>query len=132
MDFEISVYFILTGLELKPDLITSKLGITPSKTFCTGDVIQPHAKPRWKNNGWLLASQVNKSAELEDHINSIFSQLQPVWPQLKYLCQIYESSLDCVIYAYNYVPSICLDKFIIQSAAELNAKIEFDIIYSEK
>jgi len=130
MAFEISVDFILVGIDLDPNVITDKLGIIPTKTFLAGDLIQPKASPRWKRNGWMLESKIEKSAELEEHINSVFEQLQPGWYKLKDICQIYEALIDCVVYTYEYIPAICFDKDIVQKAAELNAKIDVDIIIS--
>lgn len=130
MEFEISVYFILTGKDLNPEAITDKLGIAPTKTFRAGELIQPKASPRWRQNGWLLESKLHKSAELEEHIEFIFERLQPCWNILKELGQIYESAFDCAIYVYEYVPALCWEKNIVKKVAELNARIDVDLIYS--
>ena len=130
MDFEISVYFLLTGKELDPQTITDKLGIAPTKTFRAGELIQPKASPQWRQNGWLLESKLHKSAELEEHIEFILEKLQPGWNILKELGQIYEAAFDCVVYVYEYVPALCWEKNIVKKVAELNARIDVDLIYS--
>ncbi len=61
---EISASLTLTGLDLEPDKITTKLGIVPTKAWRKGDLIHPKAKIRFAENGWSLESQLDKSAEL--------------------------------------------------------------------
>ena len=130
MDFEIFVYFMLTGKDFNPEAITDKLGIAPTKTFRAGELIQAKASPRWQQNGWLLESSLHKSAELEEHIKSICEKLQPGWNTLRELGQVCEAVFDCAVYVYEYVPALCLEKNIVKKVAELNARIVLDVIYS--
>lgn len=132
MEFKISVSFVLAGLDLDPEEITVLVGIIPTTTWRIGDLIDPRASVRRKSNGWSLKSQLDKSAELDEHIKSVFEQLQPGWRSLVETCAQYDALIDCAIYVYEQVPAVHFDKDIIQKSAELNAAIDVDIILSTK
>lgn len=129
MEFKISVSFELKGSELEPEKITALLGIIPTKTWRVNDLVHPKAGVRRKSNGWSLKSKLDKSAELDEHIKSIFEQLQPSWQSLVEICQQYDAIIDCVAYGYKQIPAICLDKDIVRKTAELNAEIDVDIYF---
>jgi len=129
MEFEISVSFELKGSELEPEKITALLGIIPTKTWRVNDLVHPKAGVRRKSNGWSLKSQLDKSAELDEHIKSIFEELQPSWQSLVEICKQYDALISCAVYRYQQIPAIDLDKDIVKKAAELNAGIDVDIYY---
>jgi hypothetical protein len=132
MEFEISVLFELRGSELEPEKITALLGIIPTKTWRVNDLVHPKAGVRRKSNGWSLKSQLDKSAELDEHIKSIFEELQPSWQSLVEICKQYDALISCAVYRYQQIPAIDLDKDIVKKAAELNAGIDVDVYYLPK
>jgi len=132
MGFEISVLFELRGSELEPEKITALLGIIPTKTWRVNDLVHPKAGVRRKSNGWSLKSQLDKSAELDEHIKSIFEELQPSWQSLVEICKQYDALISCAVYGYQQIPAIDLDKDIVRKAAELNAGIDVDVYYLPK
>jgi hypothetical protein len=126
MEPEISVYFLLTGFEITPDEITSILGIEPSKSWSVGDTIEK-TKLKRKENGWTLSSGLDKSSELEEHLTSLFQQIQSKWSIFLNLCSKYEAEISCTIYSYEAQGSAMhFDKAIIKYVAELNAEIDID------
>ncbi|GFE69891.1 DUF4279 domain-containing protein [Chroococcus sp. FPU101] len=127
MKSEILVSLTLTGLDLKPDKITDKLRINPSKIWYKGDLIYPKGKICYSNNGWSLKSNLESSSELEEHIQSIFKQLQPVWSVLKNLCSLYQTEINCVVYVSEQVPSIHFNPEIIKQIHQLNAALDVDL-----
>jgi len=129
MEFEISVLFELRGSELEPEKITALLGIIPTKTWRVNDLVHPKAGVRRKSNGWSLKSQLDKSAELDEHIKSIFEELQPSWQSLVEICKQYDALISCAVYRYQQIPSIYFDKDIVRKTAELNAQIDVDIYF---
>ena len=129
MEFEISVDLELRGSELEPEKITALLGIIPTKTWRVKDLVHPKAGVRRKSNGWSIKSQLDKSAELDEHIKSIFEELQPSWQSLVEICKQYDALISCAVYRYQQIPAIDLDKDIVKKAAELNAGIDVDIYY---
>jgi hypothetical protein len=132
MEFEISVLFELRGSELEPEKITALLGIIPTKSWRVNDLVHPKAGVRRKSNGWSLKSQLDKSAELDEHIKSIFEELQPSWQSLVEICKQYDALISCAVYRYQQIPAIDLDKDIVKKAAELNAGIDVDVYYLPK
>jgi hypothetical protein len=127
MKSEISASFTLTGLDLNPDEITDKLKIIPTKIWRKGDLINPKGKIFYSENGWSLQSQLNQSAELEDHLQWIFEKLQTQWDSVREICSRYYPEISCVIYVSNQVPAIHFSQEILQEVNQLNAEIDVDI-----
>jgi hypothetical protein len=132
MEFEISVSFELKGSELEPEKITALLGIIPTKIWRVNDLVHPKAGVRRKSNGWSLKSNLDQSADLDEHIKSIFEELQPSWQSLVEICKQYDALISCAVYRYQQIPAIDLDKDIVKKAAELNAGIDVDVYYLPK
>ncbi|WP_041234005.1 DUF4279 domain-containing protein [Cylindrospermum stagnale] len=126
MEHEIFAAFTLTGFDSEPDEITRILGILPTKTWKIGDVIEKSILLRQKN-GWVLESQLEKSADLESHIKDVLARLKPSWEKLVEICPQYYAEISCVIYCYDAQgPVFHFKKEIIKSALELNAEIDVD------
>jgi hypothetical protein len=125
-------YFLLTGVDLNPEEITAKLGITPTKTFLKGDRVHPKGTRTHAVSGWKLGSKLDESAYLEDHINSVLEQLQVNWQVVNELCRRYTPSINCVMY-HHYEPDgdpgtgMHFDKAILDQIHQLNAEIDFDL-----
>ncbi|MEG3898838.1 MULTISPECIES: DUF4279 domain-containing protein [unclassified Microcoleus] len=127
MESEIYAYFMLTGMEFEPEEVTAKVSINPTETWRKGDLINPRGTRRHKENGWSVYSQIEKSADLEEHINSVLEQLQPGWVPLLELCKCYAAEIACVIYyRRGSVPAIHFAPDIVAQAAKLNAEIDVD------
>lgn len=118
---EISVEFILTGLELNPEEITDLLKISPTSTWKLGDLIGKSILGH-KHNGWSLKSNLENSVDLEEHITYVLQKLLPSWQKLVDICYQYDAEISCVIYSYEaQAPAIHFNKDIIRRVAELNA-----------
>ncbi|MCU0544308.1 MAG: DUF4279 domain-containing protein [Oscillatoriaceae cyanobacterium Prado104] len=128
MESEIYAYFMLTGMEFDPDEVTAKVSIKPTEIWRKGDPINSRGTMRHQENGWTVYSQIEKSADLEEHINSVFEQLQAGWVPLVELCKCYAAEIACVIYYRSgSVPAIHFDRDIVDRAAKLNAEIDVDL-----
>ena len=127
MESEIYAYFMLTGMEFDPDEVTAKVSINPTESWRKGDLISARGTRRHKENGWSVYSKIEKSADLEEHINSVLEQLQPGWSDLRELCKFYAAEIACVIYYRSgSVPAIHFDKSIVEKVHQLNAEIDVD------
>ncbi|WP_071777210.1 DUF4279 domain-containing protein [Coleofasciculus chthonoplastes] len=132
---EIYAYFRLSGVDLDPDEITKIVGVKPTQTWKTGDVVvRSRGKPTirkfsvWKVKSKLAPSEeLDPTRELEIHIESVFEQLQPGWQQLAQISYQYEALICCVVYAYSHVPAISFNQQIIHKASELSAGIDLDM-----
>ncbi len=129
MNYKIFVAFMLMGFESAPEEITEKVGITPSETWKTGDFVTKKSVMRHQSNGWQLNSQLEKTAELEDHIQSVLEQLKPSWQSFIEISIDCYVEISCAIYLYsdNQLPAIHFNKEIVQQIAELNADIDIDL-----
>jgi hypothetical protein len=131
MKSEISVTFTLTGLNFKPDDITNKLGIIPTKTWLVGDLINPKTLLKRKENGWSLQSELElNNYELEDHLKNVLEKLHSQSNLLKELCLKNYGELSCIVYAIGEErPSIHLDQELIQKIHQLNCEIDIDLYF---
>jgi hypothetical protein len=126
MEIEISASFVLTRFKNEPEEITRMLGIYPTRTWKTGDLVGKTILKR-KSNGWVLESSLEQTADLDSHIKNVLERLSPCWEKLRELGLQYYTEISCVIYNYEaQVPVMHFDKEIIKSAAELNAEIDID------
>ena len=127
---KISASFTLTDFKCLPEEITSILGIMPTKTWKIGDLISPRGRRYYEFNGWRLQSELQDSAELEEHVVSVLTKLQPSRKALIELCSQYDSEISCVIYASDrdeQVPAIHFEPSIVKKISELNAAIDVDM-----
>jgi hypothetical protein len=128
MKSELSASFMLLGQEFDPAQVTAWVGLTPSRTWRIGDLVQPPAILRHKRNGWVLDSTLPASADLEEHVKSVLERLQPSWAVLVELALQYDTVISCVVYSYGGDrPAMHFDKDIVKRAAELNAAIDIDL-----
>jgi Domain of unknown function (DUF4279) len=126
MKSEILVEFLLTGFEVDPEKITVAIGIEPTESWNVGDAIEK-TKLKRKENGWALSSGLDKSSELEEHLDVLFEQLQAKWAILTSLCSKYDAEISCTVYGYEAQgPAMHLDKKIVKFIAELNAEVDID------
>ena len=129
---EVYAAFILTGSDLDPDQITAQLGITPSRTWRTGDLVMERASIRHKNNGWSVKSDIPMSEDLEEHVEMVLQRLKPAWKSLRKLSTRYTALIDCVVYSHGGArPAIFFNKDVIKRISELNAEIDVDLLIFE-
>jgi hypothetical protein len=127
MDSEVYAEFTLTGVDLNPDDVTSKVGIQPTKTWLKDDPISPKATIRYQQNGWTLRSHLEASDDLEEHFRVVLNQLNQGWQPLVELCSIYEAEFSGVIYTSGDRPAIHFDKELLKAVLQLNAEIDVDL-----
>ncbi len=128
MESDVYAAFILRGLELDPQHITTSLGMLPSKTWRVGELLIEQAILRHKDNGWMIASDLPLSCDLQEHVKSVMERLQPGWQVLMELCTSYDAEINCVVKSYGGDrPAILFEKDIVKLAADLNAAINIDL-----
>jgi hypothetical protein len=131
MAAETYAYFLLTGLELDPEEVTKKVGITPTKTFLKGDRIHSKGSRAHPVSGWQLRSKLDQSSDLEDHIQSVLDQLKVSWQPLLELCSQYDTAINCVMYHYTSDSDpgsgIHFDQAVLDQIHQLNAELDFDL-----
>ena len=126
MGNEISVRFVISDFECDPEDISKLLSITPTVTWRVGESIAGTIR-RHKENGWRLDSPMNRSQEIDEQIKGLLSQLEPKAELLRHLAEDFYSEFSCIIYAYDYVPSINLSNETLSRMADLGAAIDIDL-----
>lgn len=125
---EVWAAFVLTGFDLDPDQVTALTGITPSKTWRLGEIINPRAIMRYQHYGWRVKSDLSLSADLEEHVRTVLEQLKPAWPVLVELGRRYDVEIACVVRSFGGDrPSMHFDKDSVKRIAELNAALDIDL-----
>jgi hypothetical protein len=111
-----------------PDEVTATLGLAPSRSWRTGDLINERMGRRRSTGEWCLSSGLGLDAPLEEHVDAVLRQLRPCWPRLVDLCTRYEAGLNCVVKSYGGDrPALPFDKEVVRRCAELGAWIDVDL-----
>jgi hypothetical protein len=127
MKSEVSISLNIIGEDLDPDSITEKIGIEPSSIWRKGELIDPRAILRYKENGWGMSSPLKNSNDLEDLTRSLLEKLSGCWDKLTEICSNYYTELSCVIYVSDGVPAIHFEADILEKLNQLNAAIDVDL-----
>ncbi|MBW4440357.1 MAG: DUF4279 domain-containing protein [Plectolyngbya sp. WJT66-NPBG17] len=127
MNSEVYAEFSLTGIDLNPEDVTSKVGVQPTKTWFKDELISPKARIRYQQNGWKLRSRLEASDDLGEHFQVVLEQLKQGWQPLIELCSIYEAEFCGVIYTSGDRPAIHFDRDILKAVLQLNAEIGVDL-----
>ncbi len=126
MEYQASAAFTLAAVDLDPGHVTAVTGVQPSKTWRTGDLIDPRTPLRYTHNGWRVDSKI--SADLDEQIRDVYSRLQPAWAQFEELGERYYAEISCVLYIYGGArPPMHFDREIVERAAQLHAAIDIDL-----
>lgn len=135
MFYEIKLNLVVTDFDVEPSQISDILSLAPTQSWLKGESIQRTAR-KYKTNGWLLSSELGKHAELNDHINALFSKIKPVLSNFNKLPRSTEKELSCVIYVYHQkgnpeeehsTPAIHLDREHIMLLNQLGTEFDVDI-----
>jgi len=127
MNSKVYAEFSLTGLNLNPEDVTSKIGIQPTKTWLKDELISSKAQIRYQQSGWKLRSHLDTSNDLEEHFRVVLEQLKQGWQPLIELCSVYEAEFCGVVYTSGDRPAIHFDKEILKAVQQLNAEIDVDL-----
>jgi hypothetical protein len=109
-----------------PEEITNQTGISPSETWCKGE-LKPRTTMQYKDNGWELKSGLPLEASLADHVNFLLSAVGPAREQLMSFTKKYYSELACAVYFSEGSPEIHFDNDLLRQIAEMNLNIDLDI-----
>jgi len=126
---KIMAAFVITGMNVTPDEITTAIGITPTKTWMVGDSVQNTALRR-KHNGWCISTGYQQDFDLEKYIKQLLEMLLPKSETITIFCR--ENKLDlqlsCAAYVIDETPSINFSNKVVSILAKLNSSVDIDII----
>jgi len=131
MNHEIKVSLIISGFEESPDKITEIIGLTPTKKWLKGELIDPRATIRYKENGWKLSSGVSDKKAFKDHIKSLIGEINLRIEPFSSICQKYKGKLFCAIYlsekSGDSLPEIHFEKSDIIFFANIGIELDLDL-----
>ncbi|MCU7866650.1 MAG: DUF4279 domain-containing protein [Candidatus Thiodiazotropha sp. (ex Lucinoma borealis)] len=120
-------YFRVTG-KGSHEKFSKIIGIEPTNQWSEGDINPRNNKPR-KFMNWNLESGLDDTHGIEDHIEALFSVLEPLRDTLANLSDEYEFCIQCVGYFPASGHGIYLDKSTIKRAANLGIGFDYDFYY---
>ncbi len=125
---KLAASFTLTGFDVNPEEITAMVGVTPTQTWRTGDLVDPRATVRRKSNGWKVSSESDTAADLGELVGKVLVILRPGWPVLQQLVAQHNALFNCVVHVYDSgAPAISLDKDLIRAVADLGVGVDIDL-----
>jgi hypothetical protein len=125
--------FRIWGKYLDPADVTSRLKITPSRSFKAGD---PHGEQgvyQWKHGYWGLTSEERMSStDLGEHLEWLLDQLEPIKHELQTLIQESDNRADlfCFWESESINPRLGLNPSILGRIAALNLRLDLDIYFA--
>lgn len=123
---KISVALVVTGFDCHPDDVTEVIGVSPTDTWRTGELIRS-PDIRKKTNGWRLQSPLGEMMHLEPHVRWLLDQLPTEIPKLPGTTPP-SIDLSCAVIIVEQAPSITLPLDVLQKLARLGADLDIDVI----
>ena len=127
-DYTIKSRIVISGFECCPSLITSIVGINPSKVWKRGDKVHQKATNAHKENGWIISSPCDASnSSIDEQVISLSEIALPVIDNFMDLPEGTEIELSCIVRAYKYMPSISFSLKTISFLSMLKATVDIDV-----
>lgn len=124
----VSASLVLSGKNLDPQEVTTKLGIMPSESFSRGDYRTDTEK--WSRGFWKLSSEKIGEEEMRAHIEWLVDQLFPIKHQLQE--QLKDPTIRAWISCYWLLPTdhevISLSSSLLAKIAEIGLDIDVDLV----
>ncbi|MDC9597251.1 DUF4279 domain-containing protein [Xenorhabdus anantnagensis] len=129
----VRVYFAVSGEDINPTDITHELSLQPIQSWMKGDLI-PETNRRREYSFWSIGTGDEKSLDINEQFNKVFSYLQGKENTLIEMgCQYeLEYQFNVVIKVKDEVtPAMHLDNVLLRKVNALNADISIDLyVYS--
>jgi hypothetical protein len=122
--------FRLWGDALDPDLVTHRLGITPTQAGAKGTVRKEWRgrQHRWPSGGWFLGSTRPDEGPLEEHLIELLDQLHPNAEVIQgFLAQGFKADFFCGVFPNNLNAATSLTPGTLRRIADLGANLLLDI-----
>ncbi len=124
---ETVVRLVVTSDTLNSEDITSRVGVSGTRTWNVGDV-RLGTKIKEKENGWLLNSSVEKASELEEHIESIKSLVSGFEDNFKKFASIEGNDVELsVVLYFSDRPPLGLESEDITWLYKIGASVDIDL-----
>lgn len=120
--------FRVNRLADDPDVVTARLGTSPTRVFRPGDSIGRHGLKRWPHGMWELAARHRNYQDLSRSIEDLLAQLPPTLRALRDLVGPWDAELSAAIFLNSTeVPDFRLSAELVQRIAALPAALDWDL-----
>jgi hypothetical protein len=121
------VYYRLRGVDLDAGQITDLTGITPDRSWRTGDP-KPRTGLPYSNGAWFIDSGLTAADEFHDHLDALLARMHSAWAVFVELGQRHEANIEAAIYCVEAQgPLVIVLPEVSAAIAELNASLGFDL-----
>lgn len=118
-------YFV-TGAELDPDQLTLQTGLSPSRVMRRGVPVTPAGNPP-KVTAWCIDAERSNQEGIHEVLADLLRRLRPAWPILVEIGRTYDVHVVVSVEPKNQMPSLFVDRSVIQGLAELRAWLDIGI-----
>ena len=126
---EYYAYFTVVG-SFEPDEITRKVGVTPTKCWCEGD-LNPRSGLKYSFSRWILRSRLETAASLETHVTDVLDQLDSNRTTFREISIELGGVMELVAYFYRDYPGLSMEHDLIQRMAEYSLSIDCDFYWMQ-
>ena len=123
---ESRVRLTVQGFSGDPGEVTAVLGVSPSRTWREGDIVQPKATLHHKTNGWALQSPVDPHGVDPERAVQALLDLFPDPTCFARLPADAVASVNCTIYGTQCRPFLCLSSATVARLAALGVGLDVD------
>jgi hypothetical protein len=90
---------------IPPDSMSEMVGMKPDKSYIKGDH-RGNTTIKQKENGWIIYSQVERAAPLQDHINSLLKRIENYTSRIEEIAKQpnVEIELGCTVWSGDRPP----------------------------
>lgn len=125
----IVITFRLTGDDLRPEIITQALGVTPSRSWSKGDIRSKTNKGEllYTFGCWSTEPAADKQDRFEEQLNRLLEQLESLPPVLHDFIRTFHAEISVGYSSGEYNFGFNLDRQTIQRLCKLGVALDFDI-----
>jgi hypothetical protein len=122
---ELVIRLELSSMALEAEVISGILGISPTKTWSRGDVIQKTKMLR-KDAGWALIRNFPPETEWSEAIRQTLHAVLGKADMLKHLSTQHLLQVRCAYYGESQ-PAIYIEKNVLEMLASIGACLDIDV-----
>jgi hypothetical protein len=126
-DNEQYAYFTVTD-SFDPAEITRRIGVEPTKSWRKGD-LHPKNQMEQKFSRWSLASRLDRTADLEDHIRDVLAQMDQKPAEFQSVSREFGGCMQLVGYWNTQYPGLHFDRSMTEGLARYGLSVDFDFYY---
>jgi hypothetical protein len=118
-------YFV-TGPDIDPDALTAESGLTPTRVMRRGKRPAPVGRPPTVT-AWCIHAERSDQEGIDLVLRDLIERLRPGWDALVRFGRAYDVHVVVSVEPHDTVPSLFVDRAVIQALADLRAWLDIGI-----